>query len=142
MPMQILRNIDFEHVSIDEQSNTDNPPSANNITQSSLPEQEHVAPHNKSEPALVDTSSFANTNLQTNKTKVNDNNTQENTHNGSDRDATVEYMPPPYQPNPNIQDGTTPKGRFHNKLCGIKKSKKKDYITANYVQLEHIVSGN
>ena len=57
--------------------------------------------------------------------KVNDNITQENTNNGSDSDATVEYMPPPDPPNHNILDGTTPKGHFHNKLCGIKKGKKK-----------------
>ena len=49
----------------------------------------------------------------------------DNTNNGSDSDTTVEYTPPPNPPNPNTSDETTPKGHFYNKLCGIKKGKKK-----------------
>ena len=120
-PMQILKNTDFDHAPI----NIDNPLPVNIIIKSYLPEQEHVAPRSKFESAMVDTSSSVNTNLQTNEMEVNDNITQENTINGSDSDATVEYTPPPDPPNSNILDGATPKGRFHNKLCGIKKGKKK-----------------
>ena len=73
--MQIIRNTDLEQVPVNEQSYTVNPSSTNTITQSNLPEQEYVTPHRESEPMLVDTSSSASKNLQTNGTKVNDNNT-------------------------------------------------------------------
>ena len=123
--MQILRNSDFENLPVNEQSSTVNLLSANTITQSNSPEQEDVTPRRESEPMLATASPSASINLQTDESKVNDNSTQDNKNTGSDSDATVEYTPPPNSPNPDTTDETTPKGSFYNKLCGIKKGKKK-----------------
>ena len=122
-PMQILKNIDCGAIPVNEQPSSVNPPPKNTITQNDSPEQGDVGPCRESDSTLVTPSSLMHNILQIDISKVNDNSNQDNKNVESDSDATIEYTPPP--PNPDPADEVTPKGCFHNKLCWIKKGKKK-----------------